>query len=83
MLNIKNAEADHLARVLAKKMGLSITEVVVAALHEKLLREQGKRMPVEMRDALYAIGKRCALLPDRDTRSPDEILGYDDDGLPH
>lgn len=28
------------------------------------------------------IGRRCAALPDQDTRQPDEILGYDEHGLP-
>lgn len=82
MLNIKNPEADRLARLLAHQTGETITEVVIEALREKLLREQGKRMPVELKEALLTIGKRCAALPDKDLRSPDEILGYNDKGLP-
>lgn len=82
MLNIKNPEADRLARALAQKMGETITEVVIEALREKLLREQGKRAPAELKDALLDIGKRCAALPDRDVRSPEDILGYDENGLP-
>lgn len=31
---------------------------------------------------LMQIGKRCATLPLLDKRSPDEILGYNQDGLP-
>lgn len=83
MLNIKHPEADRLARLLAVQMHETITEVVIKALQEKLLREQGKRAPVELKEALLAIGKRCAALPDKDSRSIDEILGYDDKGLPH
>lgn len=82
MLNIKHPEADKLARVLAQQMGETITEVVIEALREKLLREQGKRAPVELAEALLVIGHRCATLPDKDTRPPDEIIGYDTDGLP-
>lgn len=82
MLNIKHPEADRLARVLANQLGETITEVVIEALREKLLREQGRRMPVEMKVSLLEIGHRCAGLPDKDTRSPDEILGYDASGLP-
>jgi antitoxin VapB len=82
MLNIKHPEADRLARALAKQTGETITEVVIEALREKWMREQGKRAPVELKEALLAIGKRCAALPDIDRRSPDEILGYDADGLP-
>lgn len=83
MLNIKNPEADRLARILAQQTGETITEVVIHALREKLLREQGRRAPLELKEGLLAIGKRCAALPDQDTRSADEILGYDDKGLPH
>jgi antitoxin VapB len=31
---------------------------------------------------LLEIGQRCAALPDLDPRTPDEILGYDANGLP-
>lgn len=82
MLNIKNPEADKLARTLAHQMGESITEVVIEALREKLMREQGRRAPIELKEALLTIGGRCAALPDNDIRPPDEILGYDDEGLP-
>jgi antitoxin VapB len=82
MLNIKNPEADRLARALAKQTGETITVVVIAALREKFLREQGKRAPIELKQAILLIGQRCAALPDLDTRSPDEILGYDTKGLP-
>jgi len=82
MLNIKHPEADRLARILAQQTGETITDVVIEALREKLLREQGRRAPVELKDALLIIGQRCANLPDQDARSPGEILGYDSDGMP-
>lgn len=82
MLNIKHPEADRLARLLAQQTGETITEVVIEALREKLLREQGRRVPIELKQALLTIGRRCADLPDHDTRSIDEILGYGSDGLP-
>jgi hypothetical protein len=31
--------------------------------------------------ALMEIGRHCAALPDVDTRSPDEIVGYDEAGM--
>ena len=33
-------------------------------------------------DVLDEIALRCASLPVLDSRNPDEILGYDEDGLP-
>lgn len=83
MLNIKHPEADRLARLLAIQLNETITEVVIEALREKLLREQGRRMPVEMKTSLLEIGQRCATLPDKDKRTPDDILGYDSEGLPN
>ena len=47
------------------------------------LREQGKKVPMELKDAILVIGQRCAALPDKDTRTSEVILGYDDQGLPH
>lgn len=35
-----------------------------------------------LRDDLREIGKRSAALPDLDTRSPDEIIAYDETGVP-
>jgi antitoxin VapB len=33
-------------------------------------------------DELDAIGRECAALPVLDARSPEEILGFDEHGLP-
>ncbi len=79
-LNIKNPEADRLARELADKTGESITEVVINALRERLAREEGKARTRSIAEEIHAIAKRCAALPDLDTRSPDEIIGYDEHG---
>jgi antitoxin VapB len=81
-VNIKNRETEHLARELAKRTGLSITDAITVALREQLAREEGRRTAPRTRDQLLEIGRRCAALPDLDTRSPEEILGYDDIGLP-
>lgn len=37
----------------------------------------------QLADELDEIGKRCAALPVLDARVTDEILGYDEHGLPH
>ncbi|MCP5110536.1 MAG: type II toxin-antitoxin system VapB family antitoxin [bacterium] len=81
-LNIKNPEADKLARTLAERTGETITEAVVKALQERLQREDGRRSVPNLKEELLAIGRRCAALPDIDTRSADEIIGYDKDGVP-
>jgi antitoxin VapB len=81
-LNIKNAEVERLARSLAKRTGKSITDVVLEALRDRLAREQRKRGLQRLSEELAQIRERCSRLPVLDPRSPDEILGYDKDGLP-
>jgi len=81
-LNIKNPEADELARELAARTGRSITEVVIWSLRESLARETGRARPGTLGDELREISRRCAALPDLDTRSPEEILGFDEASVP-
>jgi antitoxin VapB len=81
-LSIKHPEADRLARELAAQTGETLTEAVVIALRERLARETGRTRSVPLRQELAAIRHRCAALPVIDTRSADQILGYDEHGLP-
>jgi antitoxin VapB len=81
-LSIKHPEADRLARELSARTGETLTEAVIAALRERLLREQGRPRGLSLSEQLGAIGRRCAALPVLDQRPPDEILGYDRHGLP-
>ncbi len=81
-LSIKNEETEKLARELAQVRGMSMTAAVTEALREALLRLRGRRRVPVLRERLARIAERCAALPDRETRSADEILGYDGDGAP-
>lgn len=81
-LSIKNPEADRLARELAEVTGESLTETVIRALRERLRRVRGRVTPRRLREELREIRERCSNLPVLDAREPDEILGYDDRGLP-
>lgn len=81
-MSIKHPEADRLARELAAVTGETLTDAIIAALRERLRREQGRPRQPSLRDEIRAIRQRCAALPVRDRRSPEEILGYDDNGLP-
>jgi len=79
-LSIKNEVVEKLARELAELANETITDTIRQALEERLVRLKGR---VEMKDTakeIMNISKRCAALPDLDTRAPDEILGYDEDG---
>jgi antitoxin VapB len=82
-LNIKSAEARRLATELAEITGESITEAVTLALRDRLVKERRqRRKPGEVAAKLMELGRRFSQLPDNDTRSADEILGYDENGLP-
>ena len=81
-LSIKDREADRLARTLAKETGETITEAVKAALRERLVRARGRHRGRRLADELDEIANRCAALPVLDARPADEILGYDERGLP-
>jgi antitoxin VapB len=80
-LNIKNNEAHQLATELAKLTGENLTSAVTLALRERLVREHRRRHTGNVAAQLMKIGNRYAALPDTG-RNPDEILGYDDHGLP-
>ena len=78
-LSIKNNRADELARELAALTGESLTDAVVQSLQERLAREKAQRRRHRNLDDLVA---QFALLPVLDNRSSDEIIGYDENGLP-
>lgn len=80
---INDPEAEHLAHQLAACTGESLAEAVLQSLRARLQREQSRRQPGGLANVLGRIGKRCATLPVLDSRPVDEILGYDDCGLPH
>jgi len=82
-LSIKSAEADRLARDLAKTTGESITVAVIVAMRERLAREERKRESKEAVLAeIRAIADHYSSLPVLDNRTEDEILGYDENGIP-
>ncbi|MFZ5468115.1 MAG: type II toxin-antitoxin system VapB family antitoxin [Myxococcota bacterium] len=81
-LNIRNPEAEKLAEALARLTGETKTEAVTRALRDRLARLRRERSHRRLADELDAIATHCAKLPVRDARNPDEILGYDEHGLP-
>jgi antitoxin VapB len=82
-LSIKSPEADRLARQLAATTGETITVAVYLAIRERLEREERKRESKRLLlDDIMAIANHCASLPVLDSRSEDEIMGWDENGLP-
>lgn len=81
-LRIKDPETDRLARELASTTGESLTAAVAIALRERLERVRGRPRGRDLASELDAIALRCAALPVLDERPEQEILGYDEHGLP-
>lgn len=82
-LHIEDAEIEMLAEELATRTGKSVPEAVRSAL-----RAEAAAPPASGSSDKAGVGKlkeiaeRCARLPDLDTRPADEIIGYNELGLP-
>ena len=81
-LNIRNPETERLAADLAKLTGKTKTQAVTEALRERLERLRRRRAGRRLADELDEIARHCAELPVLDHRDADEVLGYDEHGLP-
>jgi antitoxin VapB len=81
-LSIKDSETERLARQVARETDETLTEAIRRALKERLLRLKRKNHARLTREKLNDIFRRMDALPDVDTRTADEILGYDERGLP-
>ncbi len=84
-MSIKNAEVERLARTLAKARKISLTEAIRQALARELEREIGggtRKWDEAKYQRLKKIVQEAASLPVIDDRSEDEILGYDEFGIP-
>ena len=81
-LNIRNERAEELADALAKLTGETKTQAVTQALVERLERVRRSQAKRRLADQLDEIALHCASLPVRDSRRAEEIIGYDENGLP-
>lgn len=81
-LNIRNPEVEQLAAELSRLTRESKTEAVTKALRDRLARVRRERSQRRLVDELEEIAEHCASLPVFDERTAEEILGYDDHGLP-
>ena len=79
-LSIRNQRAEQLAREVAREAGENITQAVVHALEERLLRLKGRRTEPDTFQTIMEISRRCSALPDVDRRTPERIMGYDEQG---
>jgi antitoxin VapB len=80
-ISIKDPDTDALARRLASLTGEKITDAVRIALQERVDREEQCRNKATLAE-LKALVEEYHRLTVIDPRTPDEIIGYDDLGLP-
>lgn len=80
-LNIKDPDTDRLARQLAAETGESITQAARIAIEERLARVRAQAFAPAAAE-LTAIVQRGRSRRTLDTRTSEEILGYDQAGLP-
>jgi antitoxin VapB len=82
-ISIKNPETEQLARQLAKETGETITQVITKSLQDRLQRVRGNRKGKALKEEIADILARVDALPRlNDKLSDDEILGYDENGIP-
>lgn len=81
-ISIKNHETEQLARQLAKETGETITEVIKRSLQDRLQKIRGRRYLQPLEERVADVLARLDALPDLSNASEDEVLGYDEKGIP-
>jgi len=81
-LDIDDPETEALARELAERTGETIAAAIKRALQERLARIDSEAAKDALLEDLAAFRRSWSALPLLDGRSADEILGYDENGLP-
>ncbi|WP_203568945.1 type II toxin-antitoxin system VapB family antitoxin [Aestuariimicrobium ganziense] len=81
-LNIKDEATDRVARELASLTGESITVAVRRSMEERLHRLRAQQRRHTAGRSLQSYIDRARARPLLDTRPEDEVLGYDEFGLP-
>jgi antitoxin VapB len=81
-LSIKNSATERLARQIASATGESLTEAIHRALEERWEQLRAKRRSRILDSQLEELLRRVDALPTLDSRTEDEILGYDEHGVP-
>ncbi|TPQ27794.1 PSK operon transcription factor [Bradyrhizobium guangdongense] len=81
-LSIEDSETEHLAQRLAEITGETIAMATQRAIEERLLRIGSQYHRAALLDDLAEIRRRRSELPVVDYRTQDEVVGYDERGLP-
>jgi len=77
-LSIRNPKAEQLARQVAALSGENVTQAIIQALEKRLQDLKAQPSTEATVQEIMCISRRCSALPDRDCRSAEAILGYDE-----
>jgi antitoxin VapB len=80
-LSIRNPQAEKLAKEIIALDGGNVTQVIINALQDQLERLRRRTAHVDIEKEIMNISRRCSSIPDIDKRDPDEILGYNSNGV--
>lgn len=80
-------EIEQLARLVAIKTGKTPSDIIKEAVEARaeaagIPATSRRRSPEEIEQRLKEIAERVAALPVLDDRGPDEIIGYNETGVP-
>lgn len=81
-INVKNREAEALLAELKAATGKGATELLLELLRAEAARQRRVRDVEERRRRIEAICREAAARLPPNPPSPDEIIGYDQHGLP-
>jgi antitoxin VapB len=81
-LSINDPETERLARALSRLTGEDITTATRRAIEERLRRLGDQTRRAALLEDMAEIRRRWSEMRVTDKRSPDDILGYDEHGLP-
>ena len=84
-MNIQDPDVHAMTQELAQLTGLTLADAVKMAVEKALIQaktQQERPKSGSLEQQLTEISLRCAALPDCDRRTREEILGYDEFGLP-
>ncbi|HEY0163485.1 MAG TPA: type II toxin-antitoxin system VapB family antitoxin [Edaphobacter sp.] len=81
-LHINNPGVEREIRELAAETGETITQTISIAVRELKLKRRSRKPNPQLAEELMRIARRIAAYPPKDNRTPEEVIGYDEIGLP-
>ena len=81
-INIKNREAEQLLEELSARSGKGKSQLVLELLRREAARQSRVGEAASRRRRIQALARRFSRKASGQRKTPEEIVGYGDDGLP-